>query len=207
MRGRARRLRAHLVLSVGRRTRLRRRRLATLEVVTFRRRHLDGDGTRRVGVLVDEQHVDGATVALQVDLVDLLHVRRLMQKNDRSQNRRSQLSFLIIFLQDRPYKIVVFCEISLFLYLNPKKVFCFRRSTYLISQCTTDNLLLPLMGLARYGLYSADEAFFFYYFHFPISPRMPSVLAIKGTRHKQNSLSGNTLFNYMPTYTRSQKKS
>ena len=29
----------------------------------------------------------------------------------------------------------------------------------------------------------------------------------KGTRHKQNSLSGNTLFNYMPTYTRSQKKS
>ena len=30
---------------------------------------------------------------------------------------------------------------------------------------------------------------------------------IKGTRHKQNSLSGNTLFNYMPTYTRSQKKS
>ena len=33
------------------------------------------------------------------------------------------------------------------------------------------------------------------------------VLALKGTRHKQNSLSGNTLFNYMPTYTRSQKKS
>ena len=30
---------------------------------------------------------------------------------------------------------------------------------------------------------------------------------IKGTRHKQNSLSGNTLFNYMPTYTRTQKKS
>ena len=30
---------------------------------------------------------------------------------------------------------------------------------------------------------------------------------LKGTRHKQNSLSGNTLFNYMPTYTRSQKKS
>ena len=32
-------------------------------------------------------------------------------------------------------------------------------------------------------------------------------LIVKGTRHKQNSLSGNTLFNYMPTYTRSQKKS
>ena len=30
---------------------------------------------------------------------------------------------------------------------------------------------------------------------------------VKGTRLKQNSLSGNTLFNYMPTYTRSQKKS
>ena len=30
---------------------------------------------------------------------------------------------------------------------------------------------------------------------------------LKGTRHKQNSLSGNKLFNYMPTYTRSQKKS
>ena len=30
---------------------------------------------------------------------------------------------------------------------------------------------------------------------------------VKGTRHKQNSLSGNTLFNYMQTYTRSQKKS
>ena len=29
---------------------------------------------------------------------------------------------------------------------------------------------------------------------------------LKGTRHKQNSLSGNTLFNYMPTNTRSQKK-
>ena len=32
-------------------------------------------------------------------------------------------------------------------------------------------------------------------------------VALKGTRHKQNSLSGNTLFNYMPTYTRSHKKS
>ena len=32
-------------------------------------------------------------------------------------------------------------------------------------------------------------------------------VAVKGTRHKQNSLSGNTLFTYMPTYTRSQKKS
>ena len=32
-------------------------------------------------------------------------------------------------------------------------------------------------------------------------------LSLKGTRHKQNSLSGNTLFNYMPTYTRSQTKS
>ena len=30
---------------------------------------------------------------------------------------------------------------------------------------------------------------------------------VKGTRHNQNSLSGNTLFNYMSTYTRSQKKS
>ena len=30
---------------------------------------------------------------------------------------------------------------------------------------------------------------------------------VKGTRHKQNSLSGTTLFNYMPTYTHSQKKS
>ena len=30
-------------------------------------------------------------------------------------------------------------------------------------------------------------------------------IPIKGTRHKQNSLSGNTLFNYMPTYTRSEK--
>ena len=35
---------------------------------------------------------------------------------------------------------------------------------------------------------------------------LPTFL-LKGTRHKQNSLSGNTLFNYMPTYTRSQKKS
>ena len=34
-----------------------------------------------------------------------------------------------------------------------------------------------------------------------------SIIFLKGTRHKQNSLSGNTLFNYMPTYTRSQKKS
>ena len=33
------------------------------------------------------------------------------------------------------------------------------------------------------------------------------IIIIKGTRHKQNSLSGNTLFNYMPTYTRSHKKS
>ena len=33
------------------------------------------------------------------------------------------------------------------------------------------------------------------------------IIGFKGTRHKQNSLSGNTLFNYMPTYTRSQKKS
>ena len=32
-------------------------------------------------------------------------------------------------------------------------------------------------------------------------------VGVKGTRHKQNSLSGNTLFIYMPTYTRSQKKS
>ena len=37
--------------------------------------------------------------------------------------------------------------------------------------------------------------------------RSQGLIWLKGTRHKQNSLSGNTLFNYMPTYTRSQKKS
>ena len=47
----------------------------------------------------------------------------------------------------------------------------------------------------------------FFYEIFFINFFFGSKKIVKGTRHKQNSLSGNTLFNYMPTYTRSQKKS
>ena len=39
--------------------------------------HLYCDGTRRVRVLVDKQHKDGTRVTLEVDLIDLLRVRRL----------------------------------------------------------------------------------------------------------------------------------